>query len=146
MPRRNHTEEEEEEEDYVVEQDNDDGKPVYDPDQNADDRRRIRRNYRELAQDGKQSMHEKQASVVNRYLESLQDAKAIGVQSLTQKVRDADRLFRDGTVPTPQQISSITMLTTHFTLLIQSAGHKRQRWTRHSSSPHRRLARRRRGR
>ena len=102
MPRRNHAEEEEEEEEeYVVEQDNDDDKPVYDPDQNADDRRRIRRNYRELAQDGKQSKHERQISIVNRYLESLQDAKAIGVQSLTQKVRDADRLFRDGTVPTP---------------------------------------------
>ena len=54
MPGRNHIEEEEEEEEDVVEQeeqDNEDGMPVYDPDQHADERRRIRRNYRELAQD-----------------------------------------------------------------------------------------------
>lgn len=109
MSRRNrHEAEDEEEEEMPADEDLDESQLVYNPDQNADERRRVRRNYRELAKDGKDESL-LFVYIAKVYIESLQNAKAIGVEALTQKVRDSDTYFRDGTISFIFEL--ITMLT-----------------------------------
>ncbi|KAI5123898.1 hypothetical protein M0805_005714 [Coniferiporia weirii] len=96
MPGHTHHEEGEEEEEAVFEAGSQDSvnSLVYDPDQDTGEKREIRKNYRSLQED-----------------ESLLNAKAIGIDSLTQKVREADKLFQKVKGPQEATLDSAFLVT-----------------------------------
>ncbi|KAH8119441.1 Nse4 C-terminal-domain-containing protein [Phellopilus nigrolimitatus] len=67
---------------------------AYDPDQDRDEKREIRKNYRSLQED-----------------ESLLSANAIGVDSLTQRIQAADKLFKRVKGPQEATLDSAFLVT-----------------------------------
>ncbi|THH07017.1 hypothetical protein EW145_g3674 [Phellinidium pouzarii] len=67
---------------------------VYDPDQDREEKRAIRKNYRSLQED-----------------ETLMSANAIGIDSLTKKIRAADKLFQKVKGPQEATLDSAFLVT-----------------------------------